>query len=133
MPAIMLIADSMSVQLRSGIFCEAAVRVNGDDNGDHQAHIALGALVEILGELTDVDAVLAEGRADGGRRSRFSGGDLESDVSNYFLCQVKAPLSCYSLMTSTWSSSRSTGVSRPNMETTTRTRSFSGSSSSTTP
>ena len=45
---------------------EAAVGVHGDDDGDHHAHVALGALVKVLGELTDVDAVLAQSGADGG-------------------------------------------------------------------
>lgn len=55
---------------------------------------ALGALVEVLGELADVDAVLAKRGADRGSRRCLAGGNLESDVSNYFLCHLKAPLSC---------------------------------------
>ena len=43
-------------------------------------------MVEVLGELADVYAVLTESRADRGSRSRFSGRNLESDVSNNFLC-----------------------------------------------
>ena len=123
MPAIMLMADSMAVQLRAGIFCsailrnagsgldaaclldeqggrrslgdksEAAVRVHGDDNRDHHAHVALGALVEVLSELADVNTVLAQCGTYRGSRSCLAGRNLESNVSNYFLCQFTAPLS----------------------------------------
>ena len=58
---------------------EAAVGINSDDNGDHETHIALGALVEILGELTDINAVLAECGANRGSRSCLTGGNLESN------------------------------------------------------
>ena len=37
--------------------------VNGDNDRDHHAHVALSALVKILGELADVDAVLTKCRA----------------------------------------------------------------------
>ena len=116
-PAIMLMAESMSVQLRSGIFCsailrtssllmvatlslgnagsgldaaclldeqsgrrslgdegKAAVRVHGDDDRDHHTHIALGALVEVLGELTDVNAVLTQCEAYRGSRVALPAG-----------------------------------------------------------
>ena len=72
---------------------KAAVGVHGDDHGDHHAHVALRALVEILGELADVHAVLTQSRANRGRRSGLAGRDLETDIANNFLCQVKAPLS----------------------------------------
>ena len=59
----------MKVKLRSA--------VHGDDDGDHHAHVVLGALVEVLGELADVHAVLAQGGADGGRRGGLAGRHLE--------------------------------------------------------
>ena len=123
-PAIMLIADSISVQLRSFIFCSAILRtssleivatlslwgtpeaggslgdkretvvcIDRDDDRDHHSHIAFGALIEILCELPDIDAVLAECRAYRGSRGCLTGRNLESDVSYNFLCQFSAPLS----------------------------------------
>ena len=44
-------------------------------------HIILGALVELLGESGDVDAVLAQGGADGGSGRCLARGDLQLDVS----------------------------------------------------
>jgi hypothetical protein len=69
------------------------VSIDGDDNRDHETHVAFGALIKVLCELTDIDAVLAEGRADRGSRRCLAGGNLESNVSYNFLCQIKAPLS----------------------------------------
>ena len=94
----------------------------------------LGAPVEVLGELADVDAILAERGPTGSRRC-LAGGNLESDVSNYFLCHLKAPLSCKILILDRFDLIKLEVDGRllPNMETTTRTRSFSGSSSSTVP
>ena len=86
--------DKQGCRGRLGNEREAAVGVHGDDDRDHHAHVALGALVEVLGELADVDAILAERGADRGSRRCLAGGNLESDVSNYFLCHLKAPLSC---------------------------------------
>ncbi len=53
---------------------EGTVSVHGDDNGDDEAHVVLGALVEFLGERSDVDAVLTESGANGGSGSRFACG-----------------------------------------------------------
>ena len=72
---------------------EATVGVHGDNDRDHETHIALGALIEILCELPDIDAVLAECRAYRGSRGCLTGRNLESDVSYNFLCQFSAPLS----------------------------------------
>ena len=72
---------------------EATVGVHGDNDGDHETHIALGALVEVLSELTYIYTVLTQCRANRGSRSCLAGGNLESNVSNYFLCHVTAPLS----------------------------------------
>ena len=49
------------------IKAKGTVGVHGDDHGDDQAHVILGALVEFLGKGSDVDAVLTQGRANGGR------------------------------------------------------------------
>ena len=48
---------------------EGTVGVDGDDDGDDQTDIVLGALVEFLGEAGDVNTVLTEGGADGGSGS----------------------------------------------------------------
>ena len=60
---------------------ERAVGEDGDDHRDDEALLTLGAGVEGLAELHDVDAVLAEGRADGRSRGRGARGDLELDVT----------------------------------------------------
>ena len=72
---------------------ETVVCIDRDDDRDHHSHIALGALIEILCELPDIDAVLAECRAYRGSRGCLTGRNLESDVSYNFLCQFSAPLS----------------------------------------
>ena len=48
---------------------EASVGEHGDNDGDHETHIALGALVEVLGELTYINTVLTQCRANRGSRS----------------------------------------------------------------
>ena len=55
---------------------EGAVGVHGDDHGDDQAHVLLGALVELLGKGGDVHAVLAQSGANRGGGSRLAGGNL---------------------------------------------------------
>ena len=72
---------------------EATVGVNGDNDRDHHTHIVLSAIVKVLGELADIYAVLTKCGTYRGSRSCLAGGNLESDVSNYFLCQNEAPLS----------------------------------------
>ena len=56
--------DEQGCRGRLGNEREAAVGVHGDDDRDHHAHVALGALVEVLGELANVDAILAERGAE---------------------------------------------------------------------
>ena len=96
-PAIMLIAASRLPALRSRILSSAifwidaleilaTFGVHGDDDGDDKAHIVLRALVELLREGGDVDAVLAQRRADGGRGICLACRDLQLDVTDYFLC-----------------------------------------------
>src|SRR3954449_13179444 len=58
---------------------ERAVLVDRDHDGDRGAGLILGLRVERLAELHDVDAVLAQGRADGRRRRRLAAGGLELD------------------------------------------------------
>src|SRR3954454_3878052 len=58
---------------------ERAVLVDRDHDGDRGAGLILGLRVERLAELHDVDAVLAQGRADGRRRGRLAAGGLELD------------------------------------------------------
>ena len=71
---------------------ERTVGVNGDHHGDDQAHIVLSALVELLGEGGNVDAVLTKGRTDGGRGSRLAGGNLKFHITSNFLCHLKQHL-----------------------------------------
>ena len=47
---------------------EAAVGIDRDDDRDLEAGLILRALIELFDELCDIDAVLAECRADRGRR-----------------------------------------------------------------
>lgn len=61
------------------------VGVNSDNDRDKKSDIVLGALIEFLRESHDVDTVLSECRADRGRRSCFTGRNLQLDVGNYFL------------------------------------------------
>src|SRR3954452_17756355 len=58
---------------------ERAVLVDRDHNGNRGAGLILGLRVERLAELHDVDAVLAQGGADGRRRRRLAAGGLELD------------------------------------------------------
>src|SRR3954467_12376178 len=140
---------------------EGAVRVDGDEDRDDEAflRLRLGGGVELLAEAHDVDAVLAERRPDRRRRVRLAGGKLELDESGDLLRhpsllrwsqrperallphapRVRAPpvagnagSSC-SQVFSTCMKSSSTGVARPKMETSTRTRPLSGFTSSTVP
>ena len=75
--------------LRLGDEGEAAVCVNGDDNRDLETNLILGALVEVLNELRDVDAVLTQSGAYRGRSGCLAGVDLQSDITCYFLCHEK--------------------------------------------
>lgn len=65
---------------------EGTVSVNRDNDRDLKTSLILGTLVEFLDELRNVDAVLAESRADRGRRSCLCSGDLQLDIACYFLC-----------------------------------------------
>lgn len=71
---------------------KGAVGVDGDHHGDDQAHVVFGALVELLGERGDVDAVLTEGGTDGGRGSRLARGNLKFHITSNFLCHLKQHL-----------------------------------------
>jgi hypothetical protein len=68
---------------------ERAVLVDGDDDRDRRAGIALGLRVERLAELHDVDAVLAQGGADRRRRAGLAADGLELDLREDFLCHVR--------------------------------------------
>ena len=58
---------------------EAAVGVDGDDHGDLEAGLILGALVEFFNESRDVHAMLAKGGADRGGSGCLGGGNLQFD------------------------------------------------------
>ena len=95
-----------------------------------------GARVELLAELHDVHAVLAERRTDGRRRVRLAGGALELDDrgdllhdSFSFAARVEARGGVYAF--STWAKSSSTGVARPKIDSETLTFCLSGFTSST--
>src|SRR5512133_1756618 len=62
---------------------EGPVRVHGDDDRDDERFLRLSLRrgVELLAELHDVDAVLAERRAHGRGRVRLSGGELQLDLT----------------------------------------------------
>ena len=66
--------------------CETVVCINCDDDRNDEAHVILGALIELLGERHDVDAVLTKGRTDGRCRSCFTCGDLQFNETDYLLC-----------------------------------------------
>ena len=59
---------------------EGAVGVDRDHHGDDHVP-ARGLGVELLAEAHDVDAVLTERGADGRRRVRLAGGELQLDVT----------------------------------------------------
>ena len=53
---------------------KAAVGVNGDDDRNLEASLILGTLVELLDELGNVNAVLAESRTNRGEAVAFAAG-----------------------------------------------------------
>src|SRR5512133_3239252 len=131
---------------------EGPVRVHGDDDRDDERFLRLSLRrgVELLAELHDVDAVLAERRAHGRGRVRLSGGELQLDLSCDLLhrlfpsgpgcwpCVVLSGLAAlprvvHRYVFSTCMKSSSTGVARPKIDTRTRTLPLSGLTSSTVP
>ena len=68
-----------------GVEVEGTVGLNTDNHRDNHADIVFGAFVEFLGERHDVDAVLAESRADGRGRRRFACRELQLNKACYFL------------------------------------------------
>src|SRR3954468_1707864 len=123
---------------------ERAVLVDRDLDRDDVAALGLRRGVVRLDELHDVDAVLAEGRADGRRGRGRTGLDLQLDEAGDLLlgghgCLPSAlwayamgddPVACpravsrtrsYGLaqILATWAKESSTGVSRPKIETST--------------
>src|SRR5690606_17303279 len=74
---------------------EGTVRVGRDHGRDRQArlHLLRGG-VERLAELHDVQATLAQRRADRRRRVGLAGLDLQLDVADYFLCHLGGLSGC---------------------------------------
>src|SRR5690606_12971753 len=65
---------------------EALVLIDGDHRRQGRAlHFLLGARVELLDEAHDVDAALAQRRADRGRRRGVARGHLQLDVAENLL------------------------------------------------
>src|SRR5690606_21991560 len=123
---------------------EGPVGVDRDDHRDDQVvlHLGLGRGVELLAELHDVHAVLTQRGADRRRRVRLPRGDLELDLPHDFLCHDSLlrgssdredPVSHSHCTFSTCMKSSSTGVALPKIDTSTRSRPFSGLTSSTEP
>src|SRR5215207_4244993 len=67
---------------------ERAVLVDGDDDGDRRAGIALGLRVERLAELHDVDAVLTQGGTHRRSRAGLATLGLELDAREDFLSHI---------------------------------------------
>ena len=70
---------------------EGTVSVHGDDNGNDETHVILGALVEFLRESSDVHAMLAQSGANRGSGSRLACGDLQFYITSNLLCHGVAP------------------------------------------
>src|SRR5580765_7772778 len=74
---------------------EGAVGIHGDDHRDRQPLLELlGLRVELLAELHDVHALLAQRRANRRRGIRGSRRHLQLDVTLYFLCHYLLLLGC---------------------------------------
>src|SRR5207247_7033111 len=67
------------------------IRVDGDDNRDDEPFVLRRLRVEVLAEVHDVDALRAERGADGRRRRRLAGGDLQLNDCLNFLCHGRWP------------------------------------------
>src|SRR3546814_5529008 len=71
---------------------EAAIRIDGNDRRDRHALFKILRLrVERLAELHDVDAALAQRRADRRRRVRSARRHLQLDVTGNLLCHLSSP------------------------------------------
>ena len=70
---------------RLGDEAEASIREDGDDHGDHQAHLLLGPLIEGVAELHDVQTMLTEGRPHRRGGIGLPGLDLQLDLRHDFL------------------------------------------------
>jgi hypothetical protein len=76
---------------RLGDEVEGAVLIDGDLDRDDRPRVGLGAGVERLAELHDVDAVLPKRGADRRRRVRGSRRDLELDHREDLLGHERRP------------------------------------------
>ena len=70
---------------------EGTVLINGDNNGDYQTGLLGGALVELLAEAHDVNAVLTQSGTNGRCGCSFTCRDLQLDKACNFLCHFKFP------------------------------------------
>src|SRR5437899_1867113 len=120
---------------------ERPVRVDGDQHRNDQALLGLRLCgrVELLAGPHDVDTVLAQRSRNRRRRIRLPGGKLQLHHSCDLLRHCFSPWSerlssaSHRYVFSTCMKSSSTGVARPKIETSTRTRPLSGFTSSTVP
>src|SRR6185503_5165313 len=104
---------------------ERAILVDRDLDGDDAAVLLCGLRVEGLAELHDVDAVLAERRADRRRGVRLPAGDLQLDEGEN--------LPGHQSIFFTWSKPSSTGTWRSKMSTSTFSFCWSGLTSTISP
>ena len=64
--------------------------VDRDDDGDLKAGLILGTLVKLFDKLCDINAVLAESRADRrAKRLPLRHRNLKLDITSNFLCHDK--------------------------------------------
>ena len=75
-------------------FCDEAERsvsINCDNNRDDKSDVILCSFVKFFCEYGDCNAVLTKCRTNGGLGCSFTCGQLQFNVTHYFLCHFKIP------------------------------------------
>jgi aminoglycoside phosphotransferase (APT) family kinase protein len=67
------------------------IRVYADFDGNNQARLFSGTLVEFLAKLHNIDAVLTQSGSDRRRRIRFAGGALQFNKADDFFGHYYTP------------------------------------------